>query len=270
MITKKIFITGASGFLGGAVIKALANNEITVLAHHANEIKGVRAISGGLENIGEWEHHLADIEAVVHLAGIHPSGDRRLYKKINTAGTINLIEAAKRHAIKKFIFISTRILGDGRDAYGLSKKEAEEYLKKSSLTYTILRVGEIYDEQLATKGGVGILTNFIKKSIVVPFISNVVIAPIHKDDVAAGIKEATDDPITNNETYFLVGENLSMKEVAIRIANYLNLKRLFIPIPYFLVNLLSARLGRLTAKEEGGKNYLKVSPRSFLLNKIEK
>jgi len=285
---KKVFITGASGLLGETLIDALKNlYEITVLEHNKPfqtlEKNGIKIIHGGLENVDEWENALSGVHIVIHLAALTHSEDMDAYKKINTEGTINLVNASKRQGVNQFIFISTRAIGKCCGDYGFSKEVAEDYLEKSGLTYTILRVGEAYDNKLNGEEGLSSLANLIKKSFIVPVLStkNITLAPIRKNDVRNGIVATIDNPITYFKTYTLAGpENLSLEEVACHICRYYKIKRIIVPIPIILVRLVffvfskilgggtPDQLQRLVCKKESlGENVLndlKIKPRYFL------
>lgn len=274
--------------MGKTLTDALTNlYEITVLEHNKpvqiSERNGIKTIRGGLENIDEWEDTLSGTHIVIHLAALTHSKEISMYEKINTEGTINLVNASKRQGVNQFIFISTRAIGTCCGAYGASKEEAEDYIKKSGLTYTILRVGEAYDDGLSGKEGLSNLANLIKMSFIVPVPSanDITLAPIHKDDVRDGIVATIDNPVTYFKTYVLAGpESLSMKEVAIRITRHLKLSRLFIPIPTFLIrfiffvfsNILGVatpdQLDRLLCKKELLSKEvltdLKIKPKYFL------
>lgn len=286
---KKIFITGASGLLGKTLVDTLKNlYKITALEHkkpfQISEKSEIKIIHGGLENIGEWENALSGINIVIHLAALTHSKDMNMYEKINTEGTVNLVNASKRQGVNQFIFISTRAIGKCCGAYGASKKEAEDYIKKSGLTYTILRVGEAYGNELKGKEGLNSLANFIKKSFFVPvlFTKNITLAPIHKNDICDGIMAAIDNPTTYFKTYTLVGpENLSLKEMVSRICTYYKIKRVLVPVPIVLVHLaffvfskvlgrgIPDQLQRFVCKKEplseNVLNDLKIKPRRFLV-----
>lgn len=285
---KKIFITGASGLLGKTLIDTLKNlYEITVLEHNkpfqTSERSGIKIIRGGLENVSEWENILSGTDIVIHLAALTHNKNISAYKKINTEGTVNLVNASKRQKVNQFIFISTRAIGTCCGAYGASKEDAENYIKKSGLTYTILRVGEAYNDELSGKEGLTSLANLIKMSFIVPVPSadDITLTPIHKDDIRDGIIATINNPMTYFKTYVLAGpESLSMKEVAIRITKYFKLSRLFIPIPTFLIkfiffvfsNILRVatpdQLDRLLCKKELLSKEvsadLKIKPKYFL------
>jgi NADH dehydrogenase len=285
---KKIFITGASSFLGETLINSLKNSyEILLLEHNRNinnqKDKNIKIINGGLENIDKWKNNLSTIDVVIHLAAITHSKDTDLYEKINAKGTADLVSESERQGVKRFIFISTRAIGECCGSYGISKKKAEEYLKKSTLIYTILRVGETYEERFESKEGLGNLVDFIKKSPVVPYLfdKNITLSPIHRDDVVNSIVASIDNKLTYFKTYNIAGpEILSFKEVIDRITKYYKLNRLFIPIPTILAKsifyilwkflglLTPDQLERLLCKKELLSkeviSELRVIPRKFL------
>lgn len=284
---KKIFITGASSFLGRELLEKLSqSHDITVLAYSKKfdipKEKNIKIIYGGLENINDWKSNLLDVNIIIHLAAITHTKNIPLYKKINSIGTLELALAAKYYNAEHFIFVSSRAVGLCCGEYGESKELAEQYLKNSGLPYTILRVGEAYDGSFNTKEGLGNIAALIDKSFAIPYLAskNVTLSPIHKDDVKNAILSVINNTKTLFKTYTLCGpENLSFKEILLRICEYKKVKRFLLPIPIFLVRfgffILSQlnkttpdQLQRLLCKKEPlSKNVsedLNIKPRPFL------
>ncbi len=108
----KIFLTGGSGFVGGAVIRALAPaHEIVALSRSSASDKAIEAV-GGVARRGD----LADLpagalegaDAVIHCAAyVEEWGPLKLYEKINVEGTKHLLKAAREAGVKRFIHIGT-------------------------------------------------------------------------------------------------------------------------------------------------------------------
>ncbi len=280
-VKKSVFITGASSYIGGKIIDLLPTSYEVIALENIKRVKTTRSIkiiNGNLENLIELEKKLPNIDTVIHLAGITHSKNLNLYKRVNRGGTINLIDSCKRLGVKQFIFISTRAIGKCCGAYGVSKEEAENYLKKSGMTYTILRVGEAYDDNFSGKEGLSNLAHLIKRSFFVPYLSNmdITLAPIHITDIQKCIVATIDNPKTFYKTYTVAGpEDLSLFDVVKRISDNFKLPRFFIPIPTFIIKIpfilgfgAPDQLNRFLCKKELlSKNVvddLKIIPRKFL------
>lgn len=112
----RILITGASGFVGSALLPVLAPHHRLVLAQRRRG--GQSAIAGAEQrfvgDIGpqtDWSAALREIDAVVHLAAYVHVGDTRadpaLAMQVNCAGTLRLAEAARRAGVRRFVFLSS-------------------------------------------------------------------------------------------------------------------------------------------------------------------
>jgi UDP-glucuronate 4-epimerase len=128
-IKETILVTGAAGFIGSNLIKKLLNlGTYKVLAidnfddFYPKEIKisNLKPFmnepeftfkEGDILNTNILETFAENIDIIVHLAakaGVRPSiEDPSRYQQVNEAGTLNLLEFAKNHKIKRFIFASS-------------------------------------------------------------------------------------------------------------------------------------------------------------------
>ncbi len=178
----KIFITGATGFIGQALcakmlgegygIKALVRSqEQSACLPAAVEKLSVESI----ETFDKYQE-LEGVDAVIHLAGLahvikgRASASLEVFRKVNLMGTQQIARTALKAKVKKFIFVSSvKVNGEGKsrpysendpvapeDAYGISKMEAEQALtriaEKTSLQAVVLRLPLVY--------GPGVKANF--------------------------------------------------------------------------------------------------------------
>lgn len=116
----KVAITGATGFLGHYIVRKMqaAGHDCRCWfrsQHHCYQIDeglNVEWIPGELGNADACDQLVENCDAVVH-SGLHRSGsafrggDLEEFVRRNILGTIQLIEAARRHEVGRFVFIST-------------------------------------------------------------------------------------------------------------------------------------------------------------------
>ncbi|MEE9373304.1 MAG: NAD-dependent epimerase/dehydratase family protein [Saprospiraceae bacterium] len=108
----KIFITGASGFIGGAVTKALVSkHKVSAMARSeksANIVAaiGARAVMCSLNNVEA--SHLQGVDVVIHSAAYVESwGTKQQFWEMNVNATKQLLAVARKAGVKRFVHIST-------------------------------------------------------------------------------------------------------------------------------------------------------------------
>ena len=163
----RVLVTGASGFIGSAVVAALAREGYTVRAAvrrpHPSFPDGVEVVQHpDLAEAFDWQPLLQGVDQVVHLAGIAHTGrgvDRASYDRVNRQATAQLATAAAQAGVKHLVFVSSIRAQCGpaadhalterddpapTDAYGASKLAAEEAVRSSGVPFTILRPALLY------------------------------------------------------------------------------------------------------------------------------
>ena len=159
----KTFVTGASGFLGHAVCTELigAGHDVAALVRRpGSEPSGTTAAAGDLSDGALLGERLAAAEAecVIHLAAeIATQRDPARIDEVNVAGTRRLLEASESAGVRRFLFASTVVTGDGKGqvldessqlpvetAYGGSKQEGERLVAASHMETVILRPSHVY------------------------------------------------------------------------------------------------------------------------------
>jgi len=155
-VVSRILVTGASGFVGGALLPLLVPYHRLALAQRRDDAAPAGAeirIVGEIGPQTAWTAALRDIDQVVHLAAhVHvrgAEGDPETFMRVNAAGTRHLAEAAARAGIARFVFLSSvKVHGDASgerplresdpphpaDAYARSKWAAEQALAALAAT----------------------------------------------------------------------------------------------------------------------------------------
>lgn len=119
----KIFVTGATGFIGSHLIRHLQHrgHEVWALARQpalTSFPSGVHVIQGSLENIASWEHRLKEVDALAHLAAQYRIGvvgrrERSGMAACNVTGTQAVLEAGWSAGVHRMLHVSsTAALGE--------------------------------------------------------------------------------------------------------------------------------------------------------------
>ncbi|MEQ1754752.1 MAG: NAD-dependent epimerase/dehydratase family protein [Micropepsaceae bacterium] len=124
----KIFITGASGFVGGAFVKALAHeHQITAMSRSEKSDVAIRALGATpvRASLGEVKtEQLKGFDAVVHCAAyVEEWGPWADYWRINVDGTKELLVAAKGADVRRFVHIGT----EAALFYGQDMRNVDEH-----------------------------------------------------------------------------------------------------------------------------------------------
>lgn len=132
----RILVTGGAGFIGSHLVRKLRslNHSVVVIdefndfydpaikrANVAEFDPEVRVIEGDIRNPGDIESafETGSLDSIIHIAaraGVRPSiRHPQLYVDTNVTGTLNLLEAARKHEVGRFVFASSS------SVYGLAK-----------------------------------------------------------------------------------------------------------------------------------------------------
>lgn len=150
----KAFVAGAAGETGRRIVQELVQRQISVRAlvrnvETARSIlpEGVELVTGDVLDRASLENAIADSTVVLCATGAKPGFDPTAPYKVDFEGTKNLVDAAKAKGIEQFVFVSSLAVSKFFHPLNLFflilvwKKQAEEYLQNSGLTYTIVRPG---------------------------------------------------------------------------------------------------------------------------------
>lgn len=156
----RVLVTGANGFVGSGIVTALVAAGRPVRAATRNPaalpagIDG--AVIGDLRNPTNLSEALHGIDAVVHTAGLAHDRDNNeaALRAVNAEATARLARAARAAGVRTFVLLSSIRAQTGpsadhavteadpaapTDAYGRSKREAEELLAASGAPFVVLR-----------------------------------------------------------------------------------------------------------------------------------
>src|SRR5262245_55165389 len=143
----RVFVTGASGFVGTAIVEELVGRgyQVNALIHRRKlelDDRRIRTIEGSLFDARALQAGIAGCDAAIHVVGIIMEYPRRgtTFERIHHEGARNVVDATVRAGVKRYIHMSA--LGTRPDAvsdYHKTKYRAEQYARMSGLDWTIFR-----------------------------------------------------------------------------------------------------------------------------------
>jgi len=242
----QVFLTGATGFVGKNMVQRLLAEGHAVRAllrvppgEKARVVQGFRQegdfryVQGDVVSGSGLAAAMKGCDAVMHLVGIIVEKAKNTFDAVHHIGTRNVVEAAKRNGIKRFIQMSALgVRKDGVAAYQTSKWKGEEEVRGSGIPYCILRPSVIFGP------GDSFVTQMIQTMRQAPLFRPVPgdgkpkYRPIFIDDVTACFVRALTTEAATNQTVELGGaDEISLNEVLAEIARCTGVKKPAVHIP---------------------------------------
>lgn len=268
----KVLVTGASGFIGGRLIRQLMAAGCTPRALVRGPLPGVECVSASLDDVEGLRRACRGMDALVHCAGhahAFKEGDlqgRDLHRTINFEATARLAELAAAEGVSRFVFLSSvKAAGhDGRAVYdescqippvgpyGESKRMAETALRacaqRTGMDVVILRLAMTYGH--GGRGNLERMAAAIRAGWFPPLPEAA--APrsvLHVDDAVSAIRTALVHERAPGRT-FIVADPVaySARQLQDAIRHALGLPKLAWGVPSGLLRLAGALgegIGRL-------------------------
>jgi uncharacterized protein YbjT (DUF2867 family) len=252
----RVFLTGATGFVGRAVIQALRaeGHAVRCLVRRGSErdLRGLEAIErvegDVLGPIEALEADIAGCDTVVHLVGIIREHRSRgiTFERLHHEATKNVVAAAAAAGARRFLHMSSLGTRPGaRARYHQTKWAAEEAVRGSGLAWTIFRPSVIYGPG---DGFVSMLAGMVRRLPVVPVIGDgrQRLQPVLLEHVAAGFARAVNVEAATKQTYEVTGPDaMSMLDLLTLIAAAMHRRLRVVRVPLRLMRPTAAMLHRL-------------------------
>jgi nucleoside-diphosphate-sugar epimerase len=265
----RVLVTGASGFVGGALVKTLLDrgHEVST-ASRGETLDGAivdRVAAAHKTDLAapiKWGPMLTGVDAVVHLAGIAHIGTdicETIYDRVNHRATAELAVAARQAEVKRLVFMSSVRAQSGAaashvltetdlprptDAYGRSKLAAEQAIRESGVRFTILRPVLIYGP--GVKGNLATLLRLAAMPVPLPFGAfRNKRSLLHRDALISAIEYILAETASEGETYLVADpESLTPADIVAAMRRGLGRSPDLLSVSPALIRLGLRMLGR--------------------------
>ena len=232
-----VFVTGASGFVGSELVRALAARGFGVrcfngTGHPISGADGGEPSPDRLGDIASIERALSGADTILHLGAAANGFDPPELTRLNHRGTVNLVEAARRQGVKRMVLLSALGANPTKSTpLAYSKWLAEETIKRSGLDFTVLRSSVIVG---AGDRLLDPLIRHLRRRPVLPLpgFGRIRIQPVWVGDVVRCLMACLERRDSVGRTYAIGGpEILTYRDLVRRLAKKLGTPRLFLPFP---------------------------------------
>ena len=234
MNSKRVLVTGATGFVGRPLMAALLRAGYAVRAVTRRQVSFPHpvetAFAPDFKNSIDWKPILQGVDIVIHLAG--PAHSNVLedtypeFDQVNSLATQRLANAAKEAGIERFVYVSSVRAQTGASTaetvheqdeprptnqYGRSKLAGEHAVRAAGVPFTIFRPVVIYGPH--PKGSMRTVVNLARSSWPLPVLGNWR-SLLAIDNLVSAIIFALNNPKTAGESYLVADPGpMTMTEI---------------------------------------------------------
>jgi len=275
----KIFVTGATGFIGSHLIRRLVqtDHEVLCLVRPTSRVDdleklGVTLVLGDVTNKKSVLEGMIGCDWVMNLANVFTfwERDRDLYRRVNVQGTRNVMEAALETRVKKVIHVSTVAVWGKPDRLPITEEcpvGPERFSDYAQTKYE----GDLFAWDLHENRGLPLvmihpvavvgpgdtrytgeyIRHLVQRRMPVTALNSSIVTLVHVRDVAEAILQAAEKRDNIGEQYIIGKHRISMRKFNALISEVSGIPLPGISLPDWLTKVnafLLTRLADLTGK----------------------
>jgi NADH dehydrogenase len=209
-----ILITGATGFIGRALVRQLSavGRPMRALIRPSKTTprlpKGVSVEVAvvSLADVRGLRAALRDVDVVFHFASAENQGARGNLAATDIDGSRNLVEAASDAGVDRIVYLS-HLGAASSSAYPAFKAKgmAEEYIRKGKTPYTIFRSSLVYGPEDHFTNNLSRLIRYAPGVFPIPFGGRTVVQPVWVEDLVTCMLWSLEKEETVNKVYDIGG-----------------------------------------------------------------
>ena len=236
-----ILVTGATGFIGRSLVRELsaAGHPLRTLIRPSRRSprlpRGVpvEVAVVSLSDRRGLRAALNDVNIIFHLAGAESQGRHANLRATDVEGTGNLVEAAVDAGVERFIYLSHLGAANNSSFPVLKAKGlAEDHIRRSSLSHTILRSSIVYGPEDHFTTALGRLLRMAPGVFFIPGGGRTILQPFWVEDLVACLLWTLETPESHNRVYELGGsEYFTVRQILEILMPILHARRYLVELP---------------------------------------
>ena len=250
MSIKQVTVFGGSGFVGRAIVRALAHEgyqvriacrriELAERIKTAGDVGQITLVRTNLRNAASVKAAVAGSQAVVNASGIAFQRGRQSYQTVHVEGSRAIAEAAKAAGVQRLVHMSG-IGADQRNStnkYIRSKVDAEDAIVAGFPDATILRPSVVFGPEDAMFNRMG---QIAKQAPFLPVVGDgsARVQPVFVGDLGAAVVAVLERPDTARTVFELGGPRVyTYREIAALVLRETDRHKRIVGIPASLMRI---------------------------------